>query len=53
MSERWACVVTKGLTFAQEPEGNELGVTQVDDPCGKRSALITNGKDTRHLLLSI
>ena len=35
--------MTKGLTFAQEPEGNELGVAQVDDLCGKYSALITTG----------
>ena len=38
------CVVTNGLTFAQEPEGNELGIAQVDDLYGKRSALVTNGK---------
>jgi len=44
--------MTKGLTFAQEPEGNELGVTQVDDLCGKRSALVTRGNDRRHSLLS-
>ena len=44
MSEIWMCVMTNGLTFAQEPEGNELGIAQVDDLCGKRSALVTNGK---------
>ena len=36
--------MTNGLTFAQEPEGNELGIAQVDDLCGKRSALVTSGK---------
>ena len=51
MSERWTCVMTKGLTFAQEPEGNELGVAQVDDLCGKYSALITKGNDGCHSLL--
>jgi hypothetical protein len=51
MSERWTCVMTKGLTFAQEPEGNELGVAQVDNLCGKRSALVTKGNDGRHSLL--
>jgi len=51
MSERSTCVLTKGLTFAQEPEGNELGVAQVDDLCGKRSALVTKGNDGRHSLL--
>ena len=44
MSERWTCVMTKGLTFAQEPEGNELGIAQVDDHCGKRSALVIEGE---------
>jgi hypothetical protein len=39
MSERWTCVMTKQLTFAQEPKGNELFVAQVDDLCGKRSVL--------------
>jgi len=29
--------MSKGLTIAHEPEGNELGVAQVDDLCGKRS----------------
>ena len=43
MNERWTGIATKGLTLAQESEGNELGVAQVDDPCGKRSALITEG----------
>jgi hypothetical protein len=42
--------MTKGLTFAQEPEGNKLGVAQVDDLCGKRSALVTKGNDGRHSL---
>jgi len=51
MSKRWVCVMTKGLTFAQEPEGNELGVAQVDDLCGKRSALVTKGNNGRHSLL--
>ncbi len=45
------CVMTKGLTFAQEPEGNELGVAQVDNLCGKCSALVMNGNDGRHSLL--
>jgi hypothetical protein len=40
--------MTKGFTFAQEPEGNELGVAQVDDLCGKSSALVTKGNDGRH-----
>jgi hypothetical protein len=51
MSERWTCVMTKGLTFAHEPEGNELGVAQVDDLCGKHSALVTKVNDGRHSLL--
>jgi hypothetical protein len=41
----------KGLTFAQEPKGNELGIAQVDNICGKRSALVTKGSDGRHSLL--
>ena len=48
MSERWTCVMTKRLTFAQEPEGNELLVAQVDDICGKRSAWVTKRNDGRH-----
>jgi hypothetical protein len=41
--------MTKGLTFAREPEGNELGVAQVDDLCGKHSALVTKGRtDATH-----
>ena len=52
MSERWTCVMTKGLTFAQEPKGNELGVAQVDDLCGKRTlSTLTKGNDGRHSLL--
>jgi hypothetical protein len=43
--------MTKELTFAQEPEDNELGVAQVDDLCRKRSALVTKGNDERHSLL--
>jgi hypothetical protein len=43
--------MTKGLTIAQEPEGNELGVGKVDDICGKRSARVTEGNDGRHSLL--
>jgi hypothetical protein len=43
--------MTKGLTFAQEPEGSELGVAEVDDFCGKRSALVTKGSDGHHSLL--
>ena len=31
------------LTFTQEPEGNELSVAQVDDVCGKSSALVMKG----------
>ena len=41
----------KQLTFAQEPEGNELFVAQIDDLCGKRSALVTKRNDERHSLL--
>lgn len=43
--------MTKMLTFSQEPERNELGVAQVDDLCGKRSALVTRGNDGCHSLL--
>ena len=43
--------MTKGLTFAHELEGNEFGVAQVDDLCGKHSALVTKGDDGRHSLL--
>ena len=50
MSEIWTCVMTKRLTFAQEPEGNELLVAQVDDICGKRSAIVTKRSDGRHSL---
>ena len=53
MSERWTYVRTKGLTFAHEPELYEFLVTQVDDLCGKHSALVTKGNDGRHSLLSI
>ena len=53
MSERWTCVMTKGLTVANEPELNELLITQVDDLCGKHSALLTKGNDGRHSLLFI
>lgn len=42
--------MTKGLTFAQEPEGSELDVAQVDDFCGKRSALVTKDNDGHHTL---
>ena len=36
--------MTKELTFAQEPKGNELGVAQVDDLCGKRTlSTLTKG----------
>ncbi len=45
------CVMTKGLTFAQEPKGNELGVAQVNNLCGKHSALIMKGNDRCHSLL--
>jgi hypothetical protein len=51
MSERWTCVMTRRLTFAQEPEVNELLVAQVDDLCGKRSAFVTKRNDGRHSLL--
>ena len=51
MNERRTGMATKELTLAQESEGNELGVAQVDDPCGKRSALVTKRNDGRHLLL--
>ena len=33
-----------GLTFAQEPEGNELGVAQVDDLCGKMLSTRNEGE---------
>ena len=36
--------MTNGLTFALKPEGNELGIAQVDDLWGKGSALVTSGK---------
>jgi len=45
--------MTKGLTVANEPELNELLVTQVDDLCGKHSALVTKENDGRHSLLFI
>lgn len=37
MGERWKC---SRLTFAHEHEGNELGIAQVNDLCGKHSALV-------------
>ena len=41
--------MTKELTFAHEPKGNELSVTQVDDLCRKHSAFSTrNETDTTH-----
>ena len=43
--------MTKQLTFAQEPEGNELFIAQIDDLCGKRSALIMKRNDGHHSLL--
>ena len=43
--------MTKELTFAPESEGNELGVAQVDDICGKPSVLVTQGNDGRNSLL--
>ena len=43
--------MTKELTFAPESEGNELGVAQVDDLCGKPSVLVTQENDGRHSLL--
>ena len=48
--------MTKELTFAPESEGNELGVAQVDDLCGKRTLstrnwLVTKGNVGRHSLL--
>ena len=45
--------MTKRLTFALEPEGNELFDTQVDDLCGRRVALVTKRNDGRHSLLFI
>jgi len=51
MSERWRCVTTNKLTFAQEPESNELLLAQVGDLCGKHSALITKRNEGRHSLL--
>ena len=53
MSERWTCVMTKGLTVAIEPELDELLVTQVDNLCRKHSALVPKGNDRRHSLLFI
>lgn len=38
-------VMTKGLTWAQETEVNELDVTQVNNLCGRGSALVTKGSD--------
>ena len=45
--------MTKGLTFAQEPKGNELGVAQVStiSAGNERSALVTKGNNGRHSLL--
>jgi hypothetical protein len=43
--------MVKGLTVAQEPEGNELGFGKVDDICGERSARVTEGNDGRDSLL--
>ena len=45
--------MTKGLTFAHGPEGNELDVAQVDGLYGKHSALVTKGNDEQHSLLFI
>ena len=44
--------MTNAFTFAQEPEGNELVVAQVDDLCGfKRLALVTKEEYKRRCLL--
>jgi len=40
------------LTFAQKPEANELLLGQVDNLCGKHSALVTKWNDGRDSLLS-
>ena len=43
--------MTKQLTWAQEREGSGLFFSQVDDLCGKYSALVTKRNDGLHLLL--
>lgn len=46
-------VMTKGLTWAQEAEVNELDVTQVNNLCGRGSALVTKGSDDGTTLVRI
>lgn len=41
----------KGLTFALKAKANKLFVAQVDDLCGKRSALVTKRNDGGDSLL--
>ena len=43
----------KQLTVPYEPKGNELFLAQVDDICGKRSALVTKRNDGHHSLFFI
>lgn len=40
--------MTKRLTLAEESEGLELFLAQVEDLCGKRSALVTKRNDGQH-----
>lgn len=42
-----------GLTFAQEPEDNELSVAQLDDLCGKCSVLVTKERRVPFTLVQI
>ena len=51
MSERWTCVMMKGLTFTQKSEGNKLIITQFNNLCEKHSALVTKGNNEHHSLL--
>lgn len=46
-------VMTKGLTWAQEAEVNELDVTQVNNLYGRGSALVTKGSDGGATLVHI
>lgn len=51
MSKKWTCVTMNKLTFTQEPEANELLLTQVDDLCRKHSALVMKWNNGHHSLL--
>ena len=44
--------MTKRLTFPKKPKVTELLFGQVDDICGRHSALVTKRNDGHHSLFS-